>query len=83
MDSLPSLMDFQGLHQCLHPISDCLTCPTHPIHFLESNLEEDVSVLVPKLKNYLQMRTQSLVKGSNKISMKNFRMILHNHKSLL
>lgn len=79
-DSLPSLMDFQGLHQYPHPISDCLTCPTHPIHFLESNLEGDVSVLVPKLKNYLQMRTQSLVKGSNKISMKNFRIILHNHK---
>lgn len=49
-DSLPSLMDFQGLYQCPHPISDCLTCLTQPIHFLESNLEGDVSVLVPKLE---------------------------------
>lgn len=79
-DSLPSLTDFQGLHQYPHPISDCLTCPTHPIHFLELNLEGDASVLVPKLKNYLRMGTQGLVKDSNKISMKNFIMILYNRK---
>ena len=75
-------MDFQGLHQCPHPVSDCsihLTCQTH---FLDSNLEEDVSVLVPQLKNYLHMGVWKSGKRQQQISVWKFHISKTQHKAI-
>lgn len=76
-DSLPCLLSFQGLHQCFHPISGCLTCLTFLIHFLDSNLEGVVPVFAPQLKS-CKHRLFSLV-ISYKISIPTSKIFLHNY----